>query len=69
MQYLSAAIEYDNGLVRQGADQKVCSAQSAYLYLFIDDTPFPFRYAERIGYRSVSFYCFLLDKFFLQSFC
>ena len=39
-----------------------------YLYFLIDDAPFSFRYAERIGYRSVSFYCFLLDNFFLQNF-
>ena len=50
-------------VVRQGADQKVCSAQSACLYLLIDDAPFPFRYSERIGDSSVSFYCFFLDNF------
>ena len=60
---------HGNGLVRQDADQKVRSAQFAYLYLLINDTPFSFRYAERIGNRSVSFYCFLLDNFFLPNFC
>ena len=68
LQYLSAALKHNNGLVRQGADQKVRSAQSAYLYLLIDDAPFPFRYTERISDRSVSFYCLFFDNFFLQSF-
>ena len=68
LQYLSAALEHNNGLVRQGTDQKVCSAQSACLYLLVNDAPFTLRYAERIGNRSVSFYFFLLDNFFLQSF-
>ena len=69
LQDLSAVCDQGYGLVRQGADQKVCAAQAARLYLLIDDAPFPFRYAERIGNRSVSFYCFLLDNFFLPNFC
>ena len=63
LQDLSAVCDHGYGLVRQGADQKVCAAQAARLYLLIDDAPFPFRYAERIGDGSVSFYCFFLDNF------